>query len=141
MTVDGQQATMLIFLIFGIFFFPQITADEIQINQDGSVHWLRDWKEVVIEDKLELEAVNSEMKYKIDSPLSTTIGSLEKETKLEGCQHIGGCKIILRFGDGTIFYEEPIETRIKKIKIDLGRAGTLCPVSLLKDNLLITVFL
>ena len=65
MTLDGQQATMLIFLIFGIFFFPKITADEIQIYQNGSVNWLRDWKEVVIENKLELEAVNSEMKYKI----------------------------------------------------------------------------
>ena len=121
MTVDRQQATMLIFLIFGIFFFPKITADEIQINQDGSVHWLRDWKEVVIENKLELEAVNSEMKYKIYSPLSTKIGSLEKGTTIEGCQHIGGCKIILRFGDGTIFHEEPIETGIYRIRIDLGR--------------------
>ena len=123
MTVDGQQATMLIFLIFGIFFFPKIIADEIKINENGSVHWLRDWQEEVRKDKLELDAVNSEMKYKIDSPLSTTIGSLEKGTKLEGCEHIGGCKIILRFGDGTIFHEEPIETRIEKIKIDLGRTG------------------
>ena len=123
---------MLIFLMLGIFLFPKINADEIKIEENGSVHWIREWKE---EHQV---AVNTEMKYIIDSPLSTTIGRLEKETKLEGCQHIGGCKIIMTFGDGVIFYEETIETSIDKIEIDLGKILT---VSWLKDNFLTTVFL
>ena len=118
---------MLKFLILGIFLFPKINADEIKINEDGSVHWIRDWKEEEIDDrhwndKKTLVAVNTEMIYKIDSPLSTTIGRLEKETKIEGCQHIGGCEIILTFGDGEIFYQEYIRTSVDKIRIDLGKA-------------------
>jgi len=96
---------MLIFLILGIFLLPKLNADEIKINEDGSVHWIRDWKEEEIfrarhwNDKepvaeKTLVPVNSEMIYKVASPLSSTIGRLEKETKIEGCQHIGGCKII-----------------------------------------------
>ena len=125
---------MLKFLILGIFLFPKINADEIKINEDGSVNWIRDWKEKeidarhwndnepVTEKRLVAVALNSEMKYKIASPLSTTIGRLEKETKIEGCQHIGGCKIILTFGDGEIFYEQDIRTSKDKIRIDLGKA-------------------
>ena len=59
------------------------------------------------------------MKYIIESPLTTTIGKLEKETKIKGCQHIG-CDIILRFGDGTVFHRERINKNIDKIVIDLG---------------------
>ena len=118
---------MLKFLILGIFLFPKINADEIKINEDGSVHWIRDWKEEEIDarhwnDKKTLVAVNTEMIYKIESPLSTTIGRLEKETKIEGCQYIGGCEIILTFGDGEIFYQEHIRTSVDKIRIDLGKA-------------------
>ena len=118
---------MLKFLILGIFLFPKINADEIKINEDGSVHWIRDWKEEEIDDrhwndKKTLVAVNTEMKYKIESPLSTTIGRLEKETKIEGCQHIGGSEIILTFGGGEVFYQEHIRTSIDKIRIDLGKA-------------------
>ena len=79
-------------LIFGIFFLPSIIADEIKIYENGSVHWIRNWKEV--EEKVNstttikiLEEVNTEMKYFINSPLTTTIGTLEKDTKIEGCQH------------------------------------------------------
>ena len=68
--------------------------------------------------------VNTQMEYKIGSPLTTSIGSLEKETKIEGCQHIGGCRIILRFGDGTIFHEEQILTSVDNIEIDLGKRTT-----------------
>ena len=130
---------MVIFLLLGILFFPRIIADEIKIDENGSVHWIRNWKEVDKNNTLaffndngktyyvnkgrikELVAVNTEMKYKIDSPLNTTIGKLEKETKIEGCQH-RGCNIILRFGDGTVFYQERIYKSIDKIVIDLGQS-------------------
>ena len=66
-----------------------------------------------------LVAKNTEMQYKIDSPLTTTIGKLEKETKIEGCQY-RGCNITLRFGDGTFFYSKRINKSIDKIIINLG---------------------
>ena len=100
---------MIIFLLLGILFFPSIIADEIKISENGSIHWIRYWEEG-----------NTQMIYKIESPLTSAIGKLEKETKIEGCQHIGGCNIILRFGDGTVFYEEKIDKNIDKIIIDLG---------------------
>ena len=116
---------MLIFLILGILFFPRIIADEIKISEDGSVHWIRDSEVKKNDDHSETSyvndwvAVNPEMKYIIESPLTTTIGKLEKETKIEGCQH-RGCNLILRFGDGTVFYSEIIDKSIDKIVIDLG---------------------
>ena len=128
---------MLIFLILGIFFPHKILADEIMIEENGGVHWIRDWEEVVKDNfitlsykkvkfgnRTELKGVNTEMKYKINSPLTTSVGSLEKETKIEGCQHISGCRIILRFGDGTIFHEEQILTSVDNIEIDLGKRTT-----------------
>ena len=82
---------MVIFYLFGALFFSRIIADEMKINENGSVHWIRNWKEV--EEKVNstttikiLEEVNTEMKYFINSPLTTTIGTLEKDTKIEGCQ-------------------------------------------------------
>ena len=121
---------MVNFLILGILFFPRIIADEIKIYEDGSVHWIRNSKEEKNDDhsetvyvkndtEKELVAENPEMKYIIKSPLTNTIGKLEKETKIEGCQY-RGCNIILQFGDGTEFYEENIDKSIDKISIDLG---------------------
>ena len=120
---------MVIFLILGILFFPRIIADEIKISEDGSVRWIRNSEGNQTDDHSEtayvndtgkdLVAVNPEMKYIIESPLTTTIGKLEKETKIEGCQY-RGCNLILRFGDGTVFHEESIDKSIDKIVIDLG---------------------
>ena len=130
---------MAIFYLFLSFlFFPRIIADEIKIYENGSVHWIRDWEmedvpiEKIIWDenknqtiyvkngiKNVLVAKNTEMKYIIDSPLTTTIGKLIKETKIEGCQQ-RGCNLTLRFGDGTILHSERIKKSIDKIKIDLG---------------------
>ena len=75
--------------------------------------------EVIRGNRTELVAENTEMKYIIESPLTTTIGKLEKETKIEGCQY-RDCNVILRFGDGTIFHRETINKTIDKIIIDLG---------------------
>ena len=78
--------------MLGILFFQSNIADEIKIYKNGSVHWMRNWKEV--EEKVNntttiknFQEVNTEMKYFINSPLTTTIGTLEKETKIKGCQH------------------------------------------------------
>ena len=109
---------MLIFLILGVLLFPKINADEIKIVEDGSVQWIRLRK---LGPETKQVVVNTEMKYKIESPLHSTIGKLEKETKIEGCQH-RGCNIILRFGDGTVFYQERIYKSIDKIVIDLGQS-------------------
>ena len=107
-------------LIFGIFFIPIIIADEIKIFKNGSVYWIRNWKEVEITSTLKkLVAVNTEMIYKIESPLTKTIGKLEKETKIEGCNY-RDCNIILRFGNGVVFHKKRIDNRIDKIIIDLG---------------------
>ena len=132
---------MLIFLLLGIFLPSKILADEIKIEENGGVLWIRDWKEevkhnivqrrnktesydVLLGNRRELEGVNTEMKYKINSPFTTSVGKLEKETKITGCQHIGGCRIILRFGDGVIFHEEQILTSVDNIEIDLGKRMT-----------------
>ena len=127
-------------MLVGILFFPRIIADEIKIYEDGSVYWIRDWDEeetnattatvgengtaIYVNNgtKKDLVAKNTEMKYIIDSPLTTTIGKLIKETKIEGCQH-RGCNIILRFGNGTILHEGRINKSIDKITIDLGPGG------------------
>ena len=117
---------MLIFIIFGIFFFPRINAEkckietiniyqntiqrQIQTDRNNSIHWKRCVK-----------SENTEMEYLIDSPMTKSIGRLVKETKIYGCQDlIGGCNLILRFGDGRIFYNETIERDLPKIDIDLG---------------------
>ena len=125
---------MAIIHLFGILIFPRIIADEMKIYENGSVHWIRDWKEQETNSTLaeignridgnntttkEVVGVNTEMKYIIDSPLTTTIGKLIKETKIEGCQS-NGCNIILRFANGTVFYEKRINKSIDKIIIDLG---------------------
>ena len=129
-----KETPMVMFHLLGILFFPSIIADEMKIYENGSVHWIRDWtmeeKNVTLEGiggrfggkndtTKELVGVNTEMKYIVDSPLKTTIGKLEKEIKIEGCQHIG-CNIILRFGDGTVFYKQGINKSNDKIIIDLG---------------------
>ena len=123
----------MFYMFVGILLFPRIIADEIKIYENGSVHWIRDgniedvaiWKKindtVSVYNGTEkvLVAKNTEMKYMIDSPLTTTIGRLIKETKIEGCQS-NGCNIILRFANGTVFYEKRINKSIDKIIIDLG---------------------
>ena len=113
---------MVIFILLGLLFFPNIIADEIKISENGSVHWIRDSEVKKNDDHSDTSyvndwvAVNPEMKYIIESPLTTTIGKLEKETKIEGCQY-RGCSIILRFGDGTVFHRERIDKNIDKIII------------------------
>ena len=118
------RTKIAIFFLFGIIFFPRIFADEIKIYENGSVYWIRDWKET--EEKInstttmkKLVEVNTEMKYIIDSPFTATIGKLIKETNIEGCQYIG-CNITLRFGNGNVFHKKRIENSIDKIIIDLG---------------------
>ena len=92
---------MLIFLIFGIFFFPKITAeDEIEIYRNKSIHWkIRCETEKETSTGYEcVESKNTEMKYIVESPQNVSIGKLVKETKIEGCQHVGGCNLILQLG-------------------------------------------
>ena len=97
---------MVIFLLLGVLFFPSIIADEIKIFENGSVHWIIDGKEKEVDalfddwinenktvakkngTKMVLEAENTELKYIIESPLTTTIGKLEKETKYLNYQDI-----------------------------------------------------
>ena len=93
--------TMLIFGLFGIFFFPKINAqDEMKIDQNKNIHWKRHCEKVTNDAKGYscLKAKNTEMKYIIDSPDTSAIGKLVKETKIEGCQNIGGCNLILKLG-------------------------------------------
>ena len=92
---------MLIFGLFGIFFFPKINAqDEMKIDQNKNIHWKRHCEKVTNDAKGYscLKAKNTEMKYIIDSPDTSAIGKLVKETKIEGCQNIGGCNLILKLG-------------------------------------------
>lgn len=96
-------------------------CNDNKISEDGSVHWIMNFDEEKKGTTGNVVPVNTEMKYKIESPLTTTIGILEKETKIEGCQHRHrGCDIILRFAEGTIFHRERINKSIDKIVIDLG---------------------
>ena len=114
---------MVIFYLFGALFFSRIIADEMKINENGSVHWIRNWKETREQSRNgvinQLVGVNTEMKYIVDSPLNATIGKLIKETKVDGCQR-EDCNIILRSGNGTVFYRKRINNSIDKIVIDLG---------------------
>ena len=118
-----HRTNMAIFCIFKIFFLPSIIADEIKISENGSVHWIRNWKETREQSRNgvinQLVGVNTEMKYIVDSPLNATIGKLIKETKVDGCQR-EDCNIILRSGNGTVFYRKRINNSIDKIVIDLG---------------------
>ena len=41
---------------------------------------------------------NTEMTYTIESPGTSALGKLVKETEIEGCQHVGGCNLILKLG-------------------------------------------
>ena len=115
---------MVIFYLFGALFFSRIIADEMKIDENGSVHWIRNWKETREQSRNgvinQLVGVNTEMKYIVDSPLNATIGILIKETKVDGCQR-EDCNIILRFGNGTVFYRKRINNSIDKIVIDLGK--------------------
>ena len=92
---------MLIFGILGICFFPKIIAeDEIKIYQNKSIHWKRHCDERS-EDKPNIcltKRGNTEMKYLIDSPDKSEVGKLVKDTKIEGCQNIGECTLILQLG-------------------------------------------
>ena len=91
---------MLIFGILGICFFPKIIAeDDIKIYQNKTIQWTRHCDKRS-EDKPEIcmEHKNTEMKYIIDSPDKSEIGKLVKETKIEGCQNIGECTLILQLG-------------------------------------------
>ena len=92
---------MLIFGIFGIFFFQNVNAqDDIKIYQNKTIHWTRHCDERK-EDRPDIcltKRGNTEMKYMIDSPDKSAIGKLVKETKIEGCQNIGGCDLILQLG-------------------------------------------
>ena len=92
---------MLIFGILGICFFPKIIAeDEIKIYQNKSIHWKRHCDERS-EDKPDIcltKRGNTEMKYLIDSPDKSEVGKLVKDTKIEGCQNIGECTLILQLG-------------------------------------------
>ena len=114
---------MVIFYLFGALFFSRIIADEMKIDENGTVHWIRNWKETREQSRNgvinQLVGVNTEMKYIVDSPLNATIGKLIKETKVDGCQR-EDCNIILRFGNGTVFYRKRITNSIDKIVIDLG---------------------
>ena len=91
---------MLILIIFGIFLFPKISAeDEIKIYQNKSIHWKRHCEVInQIDEGKCSEAKNTGMEYIIDSPDTSEIGKLVKETKIEGCQHVGGCTLILKLG-------------------------------------------
>ena len=88
---------MWIIFIFAIFSFPKIYAeDEIQIYPNKNINWKRHC--VSTTNKVCVEAKNTEMQYIIDSPDTSEIGKLVKETKIEGCQHVGGCNLILTLG-------------------------------------------
>ena len=94
---------MLIFIIFGTLFFPKINAqDEIKIYPNENIHWKRHCEKDEPNKRNKrvcLETKNTEMKYIIDSPDTSAIGKLVKETKIEGCQHVvGGCTLILKLG-------------------------------------------
>ena len=91
---------MLLFILFGIFFFPNINAeeeDEIKIYQNKSINWIRYCEKETVDG-----CKNTEMKYIIDSPHTSAIGKLVKKTKIEGCQHIGGCGLVLQLGTVSI---------------------------------------
>ena len=91
---------MLLFIIFGIFFFPKINAEDeiIQIYPNKTIHWKRHCEPLSVVQEVCVEAQNAKMKYIIDSPDTIAIGKLVKETKIEGCQHVGGCTLILTLG-------------------------------------------
>ena len=93
--------TMLIFVIFVIFVLSKTNADELKIYQNKNIHWKRHCEKKINDKDVPTgysceQPKNAEMKYMVDSPHTSAIGKLVKQTKIEGCKNIGGCNLILK---------------------------------------------
>lgn len=96
-------------------FIANVPAESIEFLKNGTINGINiTWTKDPNGD-------TTPMEYKIDSPEITTLGYLEKDMTIKGCEG-RGCRIVLAFGR-EVFYNKSLEEDYKngKIKIDLAK--------------------